>query len=202
MKAAVLISGKPNNFIAGADISELAKCKSEEDAFNLVQNGQRVMDRLANMKRPVVAAINGSCLGGGLEVAMACQYRIASSGPKTALGLPEVKIGLLPGAGGTQRLPKLVGAQQGIKMCLTGSNLKADKAKKAGLVDQVADPHALFDAALQAAKELGDGTRKVRLKLQSSVFSFLSPLPVASSDAICWKDKSQENTVSNEYAGE
>lgn len=111
--------------------------------------GQKALNRLANSSKPVVAAINGACLGGGLEFALACQYRVASSSKKTVLGLPEVKLGLLPGAGGTQRLPKLVGIQGALKMITTGSNTKPDRALKMGLVNQVADPFALRDAAIQ-----------------------------------------------------
>jgi enoyl-CoA hydratase/long-chain 3-hydroxyacyl-CoA dehydrogenase len=115
------------------------------------------MDRLAKCPRPVVAAINGSCLGGGLEVALACRYRIATSSPKTRLGLPEVQLGLLPGAGGTQRLPKVVGIQQAITLMTTGQQCKPEKAKKLGLVNEVVDPSALQTVAIQAARELASG---------------------------------------------
>jgi enoyl-CoA hydratase/long-chain 3-hydroxyacyl-CoA dehydrogenase len=118
------------------------------------------MDRIAGSKTPIVAAIDGSCLGGGLEVALACHYRIASSSSKTMMGVPEVMLGLLPGAGGTQRLPKLVGIQAALTMATTGQNIRPAKAKKMGLVDGVADPNALEHAAVLAAKGLADGSVK------------------------------------------
>lgn len=188
VRAAVLLSGKPGNFIAGADINMLDQCSTAEELTELAHNGQRIMDRIAASKKPIVAGINGQCLGGGLEVALAwyalldhgalcvriltslrvfrvtSHYRIASSHPKTSMGLPEVMLGLLPGAGGTQRLPKAVGLQQAITMMTTGKNLKADKAKRAGLVHAVADPHALEHAALLAARGLADGTLKPKVR--------------------------------------
>lgn len=104
----VLISGKPDCFIAGADISMLEKCKSAQEIEELSRGGHVFLQRLADSPRPVVTAIMGSCLGGGLEVALATHYRIAVKDKKTGLGLPEVMLGLLPGGGGTQRLPQLV----------------------------------------------------------------------------------------------
>jgi len=108
VEAAVLISSKPDNFIAGADINMLAACKTKEQAAELSRKGQELMTALYKSERPVVAAIHGSCLGGGLELAMSCHYRIATRHPKTVLALPEVMLGLLPGSTGSQRLPKLV----------------------------------------------------------------------------------------------
>lgn len=178
IKAAVVISGKPDSFIAGADISELSRVKEAADGTALSQAGQKALDRLANSKKPFVAAINGACLGGGLEFALACQYRIASSSKKTQLGLPEVKLGLLPGAGGTQRLPKLVGIQQALKMITTGSNVKPDRAKRMGLVNSVADPYALKDAAIQAAEGLANGTLKSSPKKKNLMNRLLEDNPL------------------------
>lgn len=100
--SAVVISGKPGCFIAGADISMIEQCKTAEDATRIAEEGQQIFHRLEQSKKPIVAAINGSCLGGGFELALACHYRIATKDKKTSLGLPEVMLGLLPGAGGTQ----------------------------------------------------------------------------------------------------
>ena len=100
IKAVVLSSGKKNSFVAGADISMLAACHSVEEATKLSRQGQEIFDKLENLTVPVVAAIHGPCLGGGLELAMACHYRVVSDSAKTALGLPEVQLGLLPGGGG------------------------------------------------------------------------------------------------------
>ncbi|XP_078797375.1 hydroxyacyl-CoA dehydrogenase trifunctional multienzyme complex subunit alpha b isoform X1 [Oryzias latipes] len=140
VKSAVLISSKPGCFIAGADINMIQSCKSAEEVSRLSQEGQKMFEKIEKSPKPVVAAINGSCLGGGLEFAIACQYRIATKSKKTVLGTPEVMLGLLPGAGGTQRLPKMVGLPNAFDMMLTGRNIRADKAKKMGLVHQLIDP--------------------------------------------------------------
>lgn len=140
VQSAVLISSKPGCFIAGADINMISACKSSEEVTQLSQEGQNMFELIEKSPKPVVAAINGSCLGGGLEFAISCQYRIATKSKKTVLGTPEVMLGLLPGAGGTQRLPKMVGLPSAFDMMLTGRNIRADKAKKMGLVDQLIDP--------------------------------------------------------------
>ena len=156
IKGCVLRSGKPGVWVAGADINELAACTSAADAEALSKAGQEGLQKIENCKKPIVAAINGSCLGGGLELAMACHYRVASTSSKCQLGLPEVKLGLLPGAGGTQRLQKLVGIQEALKLTTLGSSLKADRAKRSGLVDVVADPNQLDHAAALCALKLAD----------------------------------------------
>lgn len=168
----ILISGKPDNFIAGADITMLDALHSAAEMTDLARQGQTLMDRLARIPKPVVAAINGACLGGGLEVALACSYRIATSASKTKLGLPEVMLGLLPGSGGTQRLPRLVGIQEAVSLMTTGKTLSADRAKKAGLIHEVVDPAALETVALQAARELIAGSLKPS-KRKPSIFSWL-----------------------------
>eukprot|EP00794_Sanderia_malayensis_P004775 gene4775-5402_t len=170
----VLISSKPGCFIAGADISMLNAADTVEKAKEISTNGQKVFQAVEDSKKPVVAAISGSCLGGGCELALACKYRIALDSSKTSLGQPEVMLGLLPGAGGTQRLPKLVGLPDSLDMMLTGKNIKAVKAKKMGLVDQLvkeigpglATPQDnslayLEHAAVETAKGLANGSIKV-----------------------------------------
>jgi len=152
VKALVIISGKKDNFIAGADINMLGRCTSPPEFFKLSMDGKVILNQMQNGK-PTVAAIHGSCLGGGLEVALACHYRIATSSPKTSLGLPELMLGLLPGAGGCVRLPRLVGIPSALDLILTGRTLKADKAKKLGLVDEVVDPYALERSAIEAARD-------------------------------------------------
>lgn len=139
IKSAVLISSKPGCFIAGADINMIENCKTADEVTQLSQEGQKFLAKLEKSSKPIVAAINGSCLGGGLEAAIVCHYRIATKDKKTILGSPEVMLGLLPGAGGTQRLPKMVGLPAAFDMMLTGRNIRADKAKKMGLVDQLID---------------------------------------------------------------
>ncbi|KAM6954298.1 hydroxyacyl-CoA dehydrogenase trifunctional multienzyme complex subunit alpha a [Aplochiton taeniatus] len=150
VKSAVLISSKPGCFIAGADINMIQACKSSEEVTNLSREGQKMFEKIEKSPIPIVAAINGSCLGGGLEFAIACQYRIATKSKKTVLGTPEVMLGLLPGAGGTQRLPKMVGLPGAFDMMLTGRNIRADKAKKMGLVHQLIDP---LGPGLKSAEE-------------------------------------------------
>lgn len=156
IRAVVFVSGKPDTFLAGADISMLERVESAAEATALSRQGQRAFDRLEAASVPVVAAIHGACLGGGLELALACAGRVATDDRRTKLGVPEVQLGLLPGAGGTYRLPRLVGLQQALDLLLTGKQLDAKRAKKIGLVDQVV-PHAnLLRAATALARNLAD----------------------------------------------
>ncbi|XP_025967043.2 trifunctional enzyme subunit alpha, mitochondrial [Dromaius novaehollandiae] len=140
VKSVVLISSKPGSFIAGADLDMIEACKTSQEVTQLSQEAQKMLEKIEQSPKPIVAAISGSCLGGGLEVAIACHYRIATKERKTVLAAPEVLLGLLPGAGGTQRLPKMVGLPAAFDMMLTGRNIRADRAKKMGLVDQLVDP--------------------------------------------------------------
>jgi 3-hydroxyacyl-CoA dehydrogenase/enoyl-CoA hydratase/3-hydroxybutyryl-CoA epimerase len=159
VRAAVLISGKPDNYIAGADIEQFLELKSAKEAEALSRSGQELLMRLEKLRVPVVAAINGACLGGGLESALACSYRIASDNPKTVLAVPEVQLGLIPGAGGTQRLPRQIGLTAALDMILTGKNIRAKKALALGLVDEMVHPAILRDVAVRRAREIADGTR-------------------------------------------
>ncbi|WP_312464766.1 enoyl-CoA hydratase-related protein, partial [Pantoea endophytica] len=154
----VLISGKPDNFVAGADISMIANCKTAQEAEALAKQGQDVMAMIAALPFPVVAAIHGACLGGGLELALACDARICSLDDKTRLGLPEVQLGLLPGSGGTQRLPRLIGVQQALPLILTGKQLRAKQALKLGIVDDAVPQSILLETAL-ARVHKGKGAR-------------------------------------------
>ena len=135
---------------------------SPADAEALSRGGQALLARLESLRVPVVAAIHGACLGGGLETALACRYRIASDHPKTVLALPEVQLGLLPGAGGTQRLPRLIGLQRALDMILTGRNVRAKKAYQMGLVDELVHPAILREVALDRVRRLADGSLEVR----------------------------------------
>lgn len=162
IRAAVLISTKPGSFIAGADIDEFVALKSRDDALRLVTLGQAALNKLTTLGKPVVAAIDGACLGGGLETALACAYRIATDQPKTRIGLPEVQLGILPAAGGCQRLPRLVGLRRAIDLILTGKQLPAKQAHRAGIVDEMVHPAILRDAARKAALRLAEGWRPRR----------------------------------------
>lgn len=149
-RALIVASAKSSGFIAGADIKEFTALQSVDEAFGLVRAGQLVFDRLEALPFPTVAAINGFALGGGLELALACRYRIAENSPKVALGLPEIQLGIHPGFGGTIRAVRLLGPIAAMDLILTGRNVRADKALKLGLVDQLAPPAELR----QRAKEL------------------------------------------------
>ncbi|MBL0892690.1 MAG: enoyl-CoA hydratase/isomerase family protein, partial [Gemmatimonadaceae bacterium] len=153
----VLVSDKPDTWIAGADIDELRGIREAAEAEALSRGGQQLLDRLAAFRKPVVAAIHGAALGGGLEVALACRHRIVTEHDKTVLALPEVQLGLLPGAGGTQRLPRLVGLLAALDMMLTGRNIRARKAWQMGLVHEMVHPAILRSVAEQRVRELAAG---------------------------------------------
>ncbi|WP_082627245.1 fatty acid oxidation complex subunit alpha FadJ [Colwellia sp. TT2012] len=169
----VLCSGKQDSFVAGADINMLAACQSREEVVALSRQGQRIFALLEQLPIPIVAAIDGTCLGGGLELAMACHARVCSDNSKTALGLPEVQLGLLPGSGGTQRLPKLVGLQKALDMMLTGKQLRAKQALKYGLVDDVVPSTVLLHVAEQLAISLQQHGKKIVKRKQGLVDKLL-----------------------------
>lgn len=154
VRAVVFTSGKPDSFIAGADITMLKEAKTADEAAAMSRKGHAALGKIADFRCPVVAAIHGVCLGGGLEVALACDARVATDAPETKLGLPEVQLGLLPGAGGTQRLPRLVGIQAALDMLLTGRQLSGKRAKKLGLVDEVCPAAILEQVAIERALAL------------------------------------------------
>ena len=136
-KGLVIRSGKSSGFIAGADVDEFAAGGDiEATARAIVTRGLRIFDRLAAVPYPTLALIKGFCLGGGLELALACRYRVAVDDPATRLGLPEVMLGILPGWGGVKRLPRLVGGPAALDLMLTGKTVDARKARKLGLVDE------------------------------------------------------------------
>lgn len=158
--AVVLASAKRDCFIAGADLAEFSRITDPQAATAISRMGHQLLDRIEGSRKPFVAAIHGPALGGGLEVALACHYRMASDAPKTVLGLPEVMLGLLPAAGGTQRLPRLIGLERALPMLLTGQRLRAKKAYTYGLVDALTSPHGLVDTAAKAALLLASGKMK------------------------------------------
>ena len=168
VRAAVLLSGKPDVWIAGADVEELAALPGAAEAARLSQYGHELMDRVERLRTPIVAAINGACLGGGLELALACAYRIAAESPSTVLALPEVQLGLLPGAGGTQRLPRTIGLRSALDMILTGKNVRPRRALQTGLVDEVVHPAILRDMATSRARELGEAGGRSRLRRRTA----------------------------------
>ena len=159
VKAVVVASGKKDGFVAGAKIEMLRDVKDAAEAAELSRDAQAGFDRLERFGKPVVAAVHGACLGGGLEWAMACHYRVVSNDRKTQLGLPEVQLGVIPGAGGTQRMPRLVGIATALDLILAGKTVKPKKALAIGLVDESVPPALLLDVARARARALADGER-------------------------------------------
>lgn len=175
LRGVIIVSGKEQNFIAGADIDVIASVKSPEEGRKLAEQGQRVFDRLEALPLPVVAAIHGACLGGGLELALACTWRAASVSSRTFLGLPETRLGILPGFGGTQRLPALVGLGESLAMITSGARVFPKRALRIGLVDEVTVREHLLDAAMALLargprRKEGRGPRSLSDRLRGLLF--------------------------------
>jgi len=151
-KGVVIRSAKAAGFIAGADLKEFQEFDRRGTVNDAIRRGQSVYQKLAELPCPTVAAIHGHCLGGGTELALACRYRVASNDASTRIGLPETQLGIFPGWGGSARLPRLVGAPAAMDMMLTGRTLSASAARGIGLVDKVAAPAVLLDAAVALAQ--------------------------------------------------
>lgn len=156
VRAAVIISEKKGTWIAGADIEEFKHFQTPADAEAASRAGHELLNRLERLRIPVVAAIDGAALGGGLETALACTYRIATDSPKTKIGLPEVNLGIIPGAGGTARLPRLIGLRAALDLMLTGKQLDARRAMKAGIIDEVVPAPVLLEVAKRQASALAE----------------------------------------------
>ncbi|TDE23399.1 fatty acid oxidation complex subunit alpha FadJ [Vibrio owensii] len=170
VKGMIIHSLKPDNFVAGADVRMLEACTTASEAEALAKQGQELFQQLSDLPYPVVAAIHGPCLGGGLELALACDYRVCTDSDKTRLGLPEVQLGLLPGSGGTQRLPRLIGLLPSLDLILTGKQLRAKKAKKLGVVDACVPETILLDVAkqlIEKGKNKGNKKQSTKEKLMS-----------------------------------
>jgi len=171
-RAMVIRSGKPGGFVAGADVHEFTTITDESSALVLIRRGQEILSRIEALNFPTIALIHGFCLGGGLELALACRYRVASDDPATRLGLPEVQLGIHPGFGGTVRLTRLVGPLTALELMLTGKTLAAKAAVKIGLVNYaIPERHLEYAARAIAAAPLP--VRKLPLKER------LAELPVA-----------------------
>jgi len=159
---AIVLTGTGKNFIAGADITEILHVENKEALVSGMMEGIKFMNQIETGPKAVVAAINGNCLGGGLELAMCCHYRTAVKGIN--LGQPEVQIGLIPGAGGTQRLPRLIGLRYALEMITIGKPIKAEVAFQRGLVDEVTDPDNLVQAAVKAAGRFTAGELNIKAR--------------------------------------
>ncbi|HEY9683567.1 MAG TPA: enoyl-CoA hydratase-related protein [Drouetiella sp.] len=156
--ALIVVSGKGNTFVAGADLHQILKFETPDDGARLSQFGNEVFSALAKLSKPTVAAINGPCIGGGLELALCCDRRLATDAPITVLGLPEVSHGLIPGLGGTQRLPRLIGAASAIEVILGGDLYSAQRASELSLVEEVVSPEELLKRAQEIAEKLIQST--------------------------------------------
>jgi 3-hydroxyacyl-CoA dehydrogenase/enoyl-CoA hydratase/3-hydroxybutyryl-CoA epimerase len=154
IKALMLLSGKPDTFLSGADLHEILRFEDRDAAYRLSRRGQSVLNQFGELAKPVVVGINGSCLGGGLELALACHRRIATTNSSTVFGLPEVRLGLIPGLGGTQRLPRLVGLKGALEIILSSEPINAFHAKEMGLVDDIVEPDELMARLEQEALAL------------------------------------------------
>src|SRR4051794_6912970 len=172
----VIYSGKPDGFVAGADLEELLALSRAADVHAMLYRGHELMERLAALPFPTVAAIHGACLGGGLELALACRRRVATEHPKTKLGLPEVQLGLIPGLGGTQRLPRLIGVPDALDLILTSRQVDARKARRLGLVDDTCQPSDLRTAAERLVR--GSAPKKGKRPLASRAGDFLARTPL------------------------
>ena len=164
-KAPLLVvrSGKKSGFVAGADLQEFLGIQDAAGAEAISAAGQKLFDKLAALPMPTIAAVSGACLGGGLEFALACDYRLVFDKPSTQLGLPEVELGLLPGWGGTQRLPRIIGLERALRVILDRKRLNAKEAFRWGLADAIASTEAELrdQVALLTGRALGEGKRQL-----------------------------------------
>ena len=167
VKAAVLTGAGSLAFVAGADIKDISRLASVQEATDMAALGQSVFLKIERLRKPVIAAINGVCLGGGLELAMACHLRV--SGDRARFGQPEISLGLIPGWGGTQRLPRLIGKAKATEWILTGDLVQAQEAARLGLVNLVVPQ----DQVLKAAKDLA---RKIAAKSAVGVSQALAAI--------------------------
>lgn len=163
-QAVIFVSKKPKIYIAGADIDEIKHLNTEADVLKAVQSGQDIFNELEDLPMITVAAVAGACAGGGCEFIMACDYRLASEDTSTRIGLPETKLGIIPGFGGCVRMPRMIGLQAALDVILGGKLLASKKAEKVGLVDQVVHPNQLLDQAIKMAKEKKGQKRRKTFK--------------------------------------
>ena len=195
VKGVVFTSGKKDNFIAGADIFDIQSLEDKQDVIPLIESATKFFQHLKSKNVPLVCAIDGPALGGGLEWALWCDYRICTDSNKTKLGLPEVKLGLLPGFGGTQNLHPLVGLQKAMDMMLTGKDIRPKQAKRMGLVDLVVAPQSLEQVAVETAIGLANGSVKKSKKKKSIMDKLIEETSLGRH--VMWKkinDMVQKNT--------
>src|SRR6266478_5794900 len=174
IRGLVLASAKKSIFIAGADLHSLSQRADAEALRSLVELGQSAFNRIAGLRIPTVAAIHGACAGGGYEICLACNYRIASPDRATKIGLPETQLGILPAWGGTTRLPRLIGLPKALDIILNGKMVAAKPALKFGMVDELAPREYLLEIACQRAERRSaraGGRGSLKLSLQNNVLA-------------------------------
>jgi len=197
LRGALLMSGKENNFIAGADIDMFTNRTTADELEDLSRTGHKILLRIENFEKPIVVGIHGSCMGGGTELALACHYRIVSDHSDTKVGLPEVKLGLLPGMGGTQRLPRLIGIQKSMGYMLTGKNMYSRQARTTGFADEIVHRHAIEIAGIKAVHAC---TGKIKHKDKRSVVEkVLEGNPVGRSIIFSQARKQTHNRTKGNY---
>ncbi len=177
-KGLIIRSGKDNGFIAGADIQEFERVKTVDDALAIVKRGWDTFNELAAAPYPTLALVRGFCLGGGLELALACRYRVVVDDPGTRLGLPEVMLGIVPGWGGMRRLPRLAGAPPALDLLLTGRTIDARRAKKLGIADECVPPRIMMNTA-RGVLRAAPSPRRVPFPLSLTLNSLVRPLVAA-----------------------
>lgn len=175
----VFISAKDASFVVGADLQMLDNFNSPAEARGIARRAHRLLWRIQSLSVPTVAAIEGACMGGGLELVLGCDYRLASTHDATSLALPEIKLGLIPGGGGTQYLPRLVGLRRALTLMLTGRKTYPKKARSIGLVDALIHPPGLYDAAKRAVRQLANGNITIDRNNQSLGQRLLESTPLS-----------------------
>jgi enoyl-CoA hydratase len=171
----VVLKAAGRVFCAGADVRELAGLTTAQEGSALARRGQAMCTRIEQLDKPVIAAINGPCLGGGLELALACHLRIAAAG--AVLGLPEITLGLIPGFGGTQRLPRIIGAARAAELMLTGDRIPAEQALAWGLLNRVVPPEEVPAQAALLAEQIASMGRPAMRSLLQAIRAGLGPAP-------------------------
>lgn len=182
-KAIILTSASEKFFAAGADIKDIAGIDSSQKGREYAEQGKAVLDKIATASKPFVAVVEGVCLGGGCELAMACHFRIV--GAAATFGLPEINLGIMPGFGGTQRLPRLIGSEKALEMMLTGETISSGQAQVLGLVSRVVDQGMALTAALDLAMEIGT-------KGTSAVAAILSA--TQNQDDLSWEERMERES--------
>lgn len=174
IRGMVIVSGKDDNFVVGADIDEVKAMTKREEIEAYISKANGILMRLEKLPVPIVSVIHGNCLGGGVELSLVSDWRIATDSTDTVMGLPEIKLGLIPAAGGTQRLPRLVGLRNALPLILQGGNVRPRKAKKIGLVDEIVPPYGLREIGVRKALSLaGKKKSKIRKKRKRGFADFL-----------------------------